>query len=95
MRFLSSPWQWGAQFNLGHILWSAQVFKCTLGENGSRYRTPEYPLEFAMQMLMMHTGTNHKQPQPVQVVNASTQKHKAEKVSRPVVKMGRSEDYLL
>ena len=65
---------------------------CTLGDNGARYRTPEYPLEFTMQMLMMHTETNHKQPQPAQVVNANTQKHKAEKVSRPVVKMGSSED---
>ena len=66
--------------------------ECTLGENGARYRTPEYPLEYAMQMLMMHTETNHKHPQPAQVVNATTQKHKAEKVSRPVVKMGSSED---
>ena len=66
--------------------------ECTLGENGSKWRTPEYPLEFAMQMLMMHTETNHKHPQTTQVVSASTQKHKAEKVSRPVIKMGSSED---
>ena len=64
--------------------------ECTLGENGARYRTPEYPLEYAMQMLMMHTETNHKHPQPAQVVE--TQTRKAEKVSRPTLKMGSSED---
>ena len=66
--------------------------QCTLGEDGAKWRTPEYPLEFAMKMLEMHTETNHKHPQQAQVVNATTQKHKAEKVSRPVVKMGSSED---
>ena len=66
--------------------------QCTLGEDGAKWRTPKYPLEFAMKMLEMHTETNHKHPQQAQVVNATTQKHKAEKVSRPVVKMGSSED---
>ena len=66
---------------------------CTLGENDTKWRTPEYPIEFTMQMLMMHTETNHKHPrqQSAQVVNSTTQKHKEEKVSRPVVKMGNSE----
>ena len=25
--------------------------QCSLGENGAKWRTPEYPLEFAMKML--------------------------------------------
>ena len=62
--------------------------QCALGENGAKWRTPAYPLEFAMQMLTMHTDTNHKHPQQAQVVNATTQKHKAEKVNRPTIKMG-------
>ena len=41
--------------------------QCTLGENGAKWRTPEYPLEYAMQMLLMHTETNHKHPQQAQV----------------------------
>ena len=59
--------------------------QCTLGENGAKWRTPEYPLEFAMQMLTMHTETNHKHPQLAQVVNATTQKLKAEKVNCPII----------
>ena len=66
--------------------------QCALGENGAKWRTPEYPLEFAMQMLTMHTETNHKHPQQSQVVNTTIQKHKAEKVNRPTIKMGSSED---
>ena len=64
--------------------------ECTLGEGGARYRTPELEMEVAMQLLVMHREDNHKQPQPAQVTN--TQKHKAEKVSRPIIKMGSSED---
>ena len=63
--------------------------ECTLGEDGARYKTPEYPLEFAMQMLRMHREDNHR---PVQVVESSSQNRKAEKVSRPTIKMGSSED---
>ena len=66
--------------------------QCALGENGAKWRTPAYPLEFAMQMLTMHNDNNHKHPQQAQVVNATNQKHKAEKVNRPILKMGSSED---
>ena len=63
---------------------------CTLGVNGARYKTPELEGGIAMQMLVMHKELNHNQP--VQMVEAGTLKHKAEKVSRPVIKMGSSED---
>ena len=38
--------------------------ECTLGDGGARYKnkTPEYPLEFTMQMLQMHREDNHQQP---------------------------------
>ena len=63
---------------------------CTLGDNGARYKTPELEGGIAMQMLVMHKELNHNQP--VQMVEAGTLKHKAEKVCRPVIKMGSSED---
>ena len=44
---------------------------CTLGENGAKYKAPEFPLEFAMQMLVMHDTNNHHQPRPAQVVERS------------------------
>ena len=46
-----------------------------------------------MQMLVMHREDNHQQPRPVQVVEtAGNQKRRAEKVSRPTIKMGSSDD---
>ena len=66
--------------------------ECTLGVGGARYKTPAYPLEYAMQMLVMHREDNHQQRQPVQVVESNGQNRKAEKVSRPTIKMGSSED---
>ena len=65
---------------------------CTLGDNGTRYRTPELESGLAMQMLVMHREDNHQQPRPVQSVEAASKKNKAEKVSRPTIKMGSSED---
>ena len=62
---------------------------CTLGDNGAKYKTPEYPLEYAMQLLVMH-NENHKQP--VTTGEASTKKCRAEKVCRPTIKMGSSEN---
>ena len=44
-----------------------------------------------MQVLMLHNENNHKQ-QPVQTAEAGSQKRRAEKVSRPTIKMGSSED---
>ena len=44
-----------------------------------------------MQLLMLHNENNHKQ-QPVHTVEAGGQKRRAEKVSRPTIKMGSSED---
>ena len=68
--------------------------ECTLGDGGARYKnkTPEYPLEFTMQMLQMHREDNHHHPRPAQVVESASQNRKAEKVSRPTIKMGSSED---
>ena len=63
---------------------------CTLGDNGARYRTPELEGSLAMQLLLMHNENNHKQT--VQTGEASTQKRRAEKVCRPTIKMGSSED---
>merc|ERR1711888_414056 len=49
-----------------------------------------------MQMLVMHMEYNHQKPQSAaQVVESSGQNRKAEKVSRPVVKMGSSEDEII
>ena len=44
-----------------------------------------------MQLLMVHIENNHKQ-QPVQMVEAGSQKQRAEKGSRPTIKMGSTED---
>ena len=44
----------------------------------------------AMQLLLMHNESNHKQT--VQTGEAGTQRQKAEKVCRPTFKMGSSED---
>ena len=46
----------------------------------------------AMQMLVMHNENNHQQPWPGQGVETAANKSKAEKVSRPTIKMGNSED---
>ena len=62
--------------------------ECTLGEDGARYRTPELEIGLAMQMLVMNREDNHQQPRPAQVVETTRQKSKAEKVSRPTIKMG-------
>ena len=63
---------------------------CTLGTNGDRYKTPELEASLAMQMLVLHDERNHKQP--VQTVEAGNQRRRAEKVNRPTIKMGSSED---
>ena len=62
---------------------------CSLGKNGARWKSPEMEASLAMQLLVVHIENNHKQ-QPVQVVE--TKKSKAEKVSRPTIKMGSTED---
>ena len=66
--------------------------ECTLGDDGGRWRTPELESSLAMQMLVMHREDNHRQPLPVQDVGTASKKNKAEKVSRPTIKMGSSED---
>ena len=46
-----------------------------------------------MQVLVMHREDNHQQPRPVQVVEiAGNQKRRAEKDSRPTIKIGSRED---
>ena len=62
---------------------------CTLGDHGARYKTPELESGLAVQMLLMHND-NHKQP--ARVGETNSQNRKAEKVSRPTIKMGSSED---
>ena len=64
---------------------------CALGDEGAKYKTPALELEYAMQMLLMHRQDNHQQGAPV-VAGAGVRKSKAEKVSRPTIKMGSSED---
>ena len=61
---------------------------CTLGDNGGRYKTPELEIGLAMQMLVMNREDNHQQPRPALVLETTRQKSKAEKVSRPTIKMG-------
>ena len=63
-----------------------------MGDSGGRWKTPELESSLAMQMLAMHMEYNHQKPQPAQVVESSGQNRKAEKVSRPTIKMGSSED---
>ena len=58
--FVYLPWILGV--HLRFVRWSLQVIQVlsTLGNNGARYKTPEYPLEYAMQLQVIH-----KQQQPV------------------------------
>ena len=63
-----------------------------MGDSGGRWKSPELESSLAMQMLVMHMEYNHQKPQPAQVVESSGQNRKAEKVSRPTIKMGSSED---
>ena len=62
------------------------------GEDGARYKTPELESGLAMQILVMHREDNHQQPRLAQVVESNSQNRKAEKVNRPTIKMGSSED---
>ena len=60
--------------------------ECTLGYGGARYKTPAYPLKYAMQMLVMHREDNHHQQlRPAQVGQSNGQNHKAENISFPNV----------
>ena len=66
--------------------------ECTMGDSGGLWRTPELESGLAMQMLVLHMDYNHQKPQPAQMVESGGQNRKAEKVSRPTLKMGSSED---
>ena len=73
------------------------VVGCTLGENGGRYKTPPVPEALQLQLLMMH-NQNHVQAQGVAVEHDAGGARvgcKAEKVPRPVLKKGQSEDKFL
>ena len=73
------------------------VVGCTLGENGGRYKTPPVPEALQLQLLMMH-NQNHVQAQGVAVEHETGGARvgcKAEKVPRPVLKKGQSEDKFL
>ena len=63
---------------------------CTLGNDGAKYKTPEMEMEFAMQLLVMHQANNHQQG--AVMAGAGVKKTNAEKVNRPTIKMGSSED---
>ena len=69
LSFVYSPWILGV--NLRFVRWSLQVIQVlsTLRNNGDRYKTPKYPLEYAMQLQVIH-----KQQQPVKTGEAVTQK---------------------
>ena len=81
------------------------VVGCELGEAGGKYKTPPLPSEQALQLLTMH-NQNHVQAQGAAVGQGGAvgQQHstagaavgcKAEKVPRPVLKKGQSEDKFL
>ena len=73
------------------------VVGCTLGKNGGRYKTPPVPEALQLQLLMMH-NQNHVQAQGVAVEHDAGGARvgcKAEKVPRPVLKKGQSEDKFL
>ena len=80
----------GAVFAMATCSLECPSPNCTLGKDGARFKTPELDAALAMQLLMLHDERNHKQP--VQMVEAGNQKRRAEKVSRPTLKMGSSED---
>ena len=62
------------------------------GEEGARYKTPLLEAELAMQMLPMHRADEHGHLQVVAGETANVRRSKAEKVSRPSIKLGVSED---
>ena len=76
----------GAVFAMATCSLECPSPNCTLGKDGARFKTPELDAALAMQLLMLHDERNHKQP--VQMVEAGNQKRRAEKVSRPTLKMG-------
>ena len=73
---------------------------CELGEDGGGYKTPLLPPEEAIKLLTLHTQFNHVQPQggtvgqQQQGDGGARVGCKAEKVPRPVLKKGQSEDKL-
>ena len=74
---------------------------CTRGEDGSVYKTPPLPSGEAIQMLTFHIQLNHPQShgsavgQQQQGDGGARVGCKAEKVPRPVLKKGQSEDKFL
>ena len=72
------------------------VVGCELGEAGGKYKTPPLPSEQALQLLTMH-NQNHTQAQGAAVGQGTggATGCKAEKVPRPVLKKGQSEDKFL
>ena len=72
------------------------VVGCELGEAGGKYKTPPLPSGQALQLLTMH-NQNHTQAQGVAVGQGTggATGCKAEKVPRPVLKKGQSEDKFL
>ena len=72
------------------------VVGCELGEAGGKYKTPPLPSGQALQLLTMH-NQNHTQAQGVAVGKGTggATGCKAEKVPRPVLKKGQSEDKFL
>ena len=75
------------------------VVGCDLGEDGGRYKTPPLPSGEALQLLTLHHH-NHAQAQggavgQQQGTGGTVVGCKAEKVPRPVLKKGQSEDKFL
>ena len=76
------------------------VVGCDLGKDGGRYKTPPLPSAEALQLLTFHHH-NHAQAQggavgqQQQGDGGATVRCKAEKVTRPVLKKGQSEDKFL
>ena len=70
------------------------VVGCTLGENGGTWKTPSLPSGETLQLLTLHHH-NHAQTQGNAVGQQRQVGCKAEKVPRPVLKKGQSEDKFL
>ena len=73
------------------------VVGCDLGEAGGKYKTPPLPSGEAIQLLTIH-NQNHAQSQGAAVghgTGGALVGSKAEKVPRPVLKKGQSEDKFL
>ena len=97
--FMATAAQGGA--GVPPIQLECPVGGCELGEDGGGYKTPLLPSGEALKLLTLHTQFNHVQShggaagQQQQGDGGARVGCKAEKVPRPVLKKGQSEDKFL